>query len=205
MKIIISALLCLLLVSCNSTQKAASPEPITYQQIETSEPLVAAAPKKTITYDDLNNYTFVIQTNEDTYRVAGDNMKGKRSQLHVSMKNLDVIFELNTKGNSTMFTRNRSSESYTETEIEYTVITLESLRKLLCQIGVDYSKYYKDAKFILQSESAESYEYEMIYKNETYELTIDKETGIWTSISCNGKSLMTVKEFSVTRGIIPNH
>ena len=205
MKIIISALLCLFLVSCNSAPTITAPTPTTTESIETSAPVTADAPKLTVSYDDLNNYTFFIKTPEETVRVAGDNMKGKRSQLHVSMTGYDVIFEINTKGGCKMFSRTSSSEKYIETEIEYTSINFDSLRTILYQIGVDFESYYKGARFTLNSETDNSYLYQMDYDGESYDLTVDKETGIWTKLSCKGKLLMEVTEFSLETGIIPNH
>lgn len=205
MKIIISALLCLLLVSCNPTPNITAPEPVTYQSTNTTAPVIAKAPKKTVSYDDLNNYTFVIETPDDTYRIAGDNMKGKRSQLHVSMNNFDVILELNSKGNSTMYSRYSSDEEYEKVDIEYSDINFDELQNILCQVGVDFADFYNDAKFTLESESADSYKYKMDYDNEVYDLTVDKETGIWIKLSYEGKVLMRVTDFSIEKGIIPNH
>ena len=204
-KMIISALLCLFLVSCNSSPAATAPTPPETEGIETSAPVTADAPKITVSYDDLNNYTFVIKTPDDTFRVAGDNMKGKRSQLYVSMSGYDVILELNTKGGCKMFSRTSGGEDYIEAEIEYTGVDLSALRSILYQVGVDFEGYYKDAKFTLKSEADSSYIYKMDYNGKSYDLTVDKETGIWTRLSCDGKLLMELTDFSLEKGIIPNH
>ena len=205
MKRFISALLCLFLVSCNSAPIATQPSPNQEKSTETTEPIVSDAPKITVSYEDLNNYTFFIETDEDSFRVSGDNMAGKRSQLHVSMTGYDVIFQLNTKGGCKKYFRSGENEDYEESDIEYTDFDEESLREMLCQVGVDFNKYYTGAKFALQDESDDSYIYKMDYNGDCYDLTVDKETGIWTKLSCEGKQLMRVTSFSLEKGIIPNH
>ena len=205
MKKVISALLCLFLVSCNSAPVATSPTQQSEKITEAPTTIVSDAPAITISYSELNNYTFFIETDEDSFRVSGDNMQGKKSQLHVAMTGYDAILELNTKGGCKMYTRTSEDEDYVESEIEYTDFNEDSLREILCQVGVDFSDYYTDAKFSLQDESDDSYIYRMDYKNDTYDLTVDKETGIWTKLSCEGKLLMRVTNFSLKKGIIPNH
>ena len=205
MKILISALLCLFIVGCSPTPNSTTPMPAASAESETTVPIATNAPKKTISYSDLNNFTFVIDIGDDTVHIAGDNMQGKRSQLHIAMTGYDSVAELNTKGGSKLFERSSPDEEYVESELEYSDVDFDGLYTMLYQVGVDFQGCYKDAKFTLVSEDTEFYIYNMEFEGDVYEVTVDKATGIWTKLRCDGKTLLRVIEFSLEKGVIPNH
>lgn len=204
-KLLISALLCLFLMGCSTPPIVSEPAHESSMHSETADPIVTNAPKITLSYTDLNNFTFIMDTEAGEIRISGDNMQGKRSQLYVRTKDFDGILELNTKGGSTMYYRKNQSEEYETSEIEYSEVDMQGLYDLLYFAGVDFGDRYEDARFTLTSEDNDFCTYKMDYDGNTYVITVDKETGVWTKMTCDGKTIMRMREFSVEKGIIPNH
>ncbi len=205
-KLVITALLCLLIfVGCSKGDEYTVPSPLEISgetQVETN---TETSPKATVSFDDLNNFTFVIKTETDIVTVAGDNVNGKSSLLYIASENEDAIYELNTKGGSKAYYRDDPEGEYVSREIEYTDFDFDALYNILHFVGVDFGDCYRGAEFSLREEQDECYVYEMKCDGETYTVRVDKETGLWTRLTCGDKTLVTLMEFSLKKGIIPNH
>ncbi len=205
-KLVITAFLCLLIFAgCSKGEAYTVPSPVEISGETEVETSTETSPKVKLSFDDLNNFTFVIKTETDVVTVAGDNINGKSSQLHISMENEDVIYELNTKGGSKAYRRNDPEGEYVEREIEYTDVDFDALYEMLYHVGVDFGDCYRGAEYSLREEQDKCYVYDMKYDGELYTVRVDKETGLWTRLSCGDRTLVTLLEFSLKKGIIPNH
>lgn len=205
MKKLISALLCLLVLS---SCKIGGNKDIVYD-VNTSEDTVelrsTEEPEVVISFDDLDDFSFVIEVEGKRTIVNGNNINGSKSYLYVESSDASVIYELNTKGNNKLFHKASGETIYTEYSIEYGDADFDALYELLSYVGVDFGRYYGKSEFILQSESSDQYVYALKCDEGDFTVHIDKKTGIWTKVFKGDEEMIRVREHSLTKGVIPNH
>ncbi len=162
-------------------------------------------PEKLISIDKLNDYMFKLTVGGEEVILSGDNYNGSKPVLYFKNATDEIIYEIDQKGDSKVFTRSSEEIDFTEHSIKNEDIDYETIESIMNMIGMDYEDYYGPLKF----ESVDSDRYSDIYKtdfdNEELTVYVDMETGLWTKIECDGKTEIKIEDYSLTRSFIPSH
>ena len=162
-------------------------------------------PDKLISMDKLNDYMFKIIVDGEEFMLSGDNYNGSNPVLYYKNSSCETIYEIDEDGESKVFVRDSGDSDFTEYVINNEDIDYESIETIMHMIGIDYEGFYGPLKFELISEDRYSDIYKTVFDNEEFVVYVDKETGLWTKIECDGITEIKINDYSFTRSYIPAH
>ena len=150
----------------------------------------------------LDSFFFVIEADDRTVTVSGENINENDALFYFKLDGEEAVYERRTKR---MYYKRNSESGFVERKIESFDEKLGAACDVLHHVGLDYKDFYGDTELEIISETSKAYTCRLEFEGDTYTVTVDKKTGVWTQLSCGDKILFKVKSFSLEKSKIPEY